>query len=48
MQPGIYHALKAKGIAIRLMGNYLRICAGSETENAVVLEALRAYWKGAK
>lgn len=43
-----YQALQEQGIAIRLMGNYLRICAGSETENEAVLKALREYWKGAE
>ena len=45
---GTFRALRQQGIAIRLMGDHLRIAAGSETENAAVLEALRAYWKGAK
>ena len=44
---GIYKALQQQGIAIRLMGNHLRICAGSEEENAAVLKALSDYLKGA-
>ena len=44
---GVYHALQEQGIAIRLMGNYLRICAGSEEENAAVVQALDSYLKGA-
>lgn len=44
---GAYKALQEKGIAIRLMGKYLRICAGSEEENDAVLNALRDYLKGA-
>lgn len=45
---GAYQALQKQGIAIRLMGNYLRICAGSESENEAVLKALRDYLKGAE
>jgi histidinol-phosphate aminotransferase len=44
---GAYKALQQQGIAIRLMGNYLRICAGSKEENAAVLQALGDYLKGA-
>lgn len=44
---GAYQALQQQGIAIRLMGNYLRICAGSEAENEAVLQALRDYLRGA-
>ncbi|MBR5485136.1 MAG: histidinol-phosphate aminotransferase family protein [Oscillospiraceae bacterium] len=36
----IFEKLLSKGIAIRYMGEYLRISAGSETENAAVLAAL--------
>ena len=43
---GAYKALQEQGIAIRLMGDYLRICAGSESENEAVLQALRSYLKG--
>ncbi len=45
---GVYKALQEKGIAIRLMGNYLRVCAGSDEENDKFLEALRDCLKGAK
>lgn len=41
-----FQALKEQGIAIRLMKNYLRICAGSEEENTAMLEALEAWMKG--
>ncbi len=44
---GAFQALREQGIAIRLMKNYLRICAGSEAENAAMLEALETYLKGA-
>ena len=44
---GAFAALKQQGIAIRLMKNYLRICAGSEAENKAMLEALETYLKGA-
>ncbi len=44
----IYRALQQQGIAIRLMGDYLRICAGSEDENEALLAALQAYLKGAE
>ena len=43
----VFAALKQQGIAIRLMKNYLRICAGSDAENKAVLEALEAALKGA-
>ncbi|MBP3625465.1 MAG: aminotransferase class I/II-fold pyridoxal phosphate-dependent enzyme, partial [Peptococcaceae bacterium] len=43
----VFAALKQQGIAIRLMKNYLRICAGSDAENKAVLEALEATLKGA-
>jgi histidinol-phosphate aminotransferase len=43
----IYNALLEKGIAIRLMGNYLRVCAGSDEENDAFLNALRDCLKGA-
>ena len=43
----VFAALKQQGIAIRLMKNYLRICAGSDAENKVVLEALEAALRGA-
>ena len=43
----VFTALKQQGIAIRLMKNYLRICAGSDAENKAVLEALEAALKGA-
>lgn len=42
----IFQMLRAQGIAIRLMGNYLRICAGSETENMTLLNALKICLKG--
>lgn len=42
-----FQALQEQGIAVRLMQNYLRICAGSESENAALLEALETYLKGA-
>lgn len=45
---GAYHALQQQGIAVRLMGDHLRICAGSESENDALLTALREYLKGAK
>ena len=44
---GVFQALRAQGIAIRLMKNYLRICAGSEVENSALLDALETYLKGA-
>ena len=44
---GAFQALREQGIAIRLMKNYLRICAGSEEENAAMLNALETYLKGA-
>ena len=44
---GAHKALQEKGIAIRLMGDYLRIAAGSEEENDALLNALRDYLKGA-
>lgn len=44
---GAFQALREQGIAIRLMKNYLRICAGSEAENNALLEALETYLKGA-
>ena len=43
----VYNALLEKGIAIRLMGKYLRVCAGSEEENDAFLSALRDCLKGA-
>lgn len=45
---GIYKTLQQQGIAVRLMGDHLRICAGSEEENAAVLKALDTYLKGAE
>lgn len=45
---GAYQALHEQGIFIRLMGDSLRIAAGSEEENAAVVQALRDYWKGAE
>jgi len=44
----VFEALKQQGIAIRLMKNYLRICAGSEAENKAVLKALETALKGAE
>ena len=44
---GAFQALRNQGIAIRLMKNYLRICAGTEAENKAMLEALETYLKGA-
>lgn len=44
----VFTALKQQGIAIRLMKNYLRICAGSEEENKAVLNALETVLKGAE
>ncbi len=43
----VFQALREQGIAIRLMKNYLRICAGSDEENNAVLQALEASLKGA-
>ena len=43
----VFQALREQGIAIRLMKNYLRICAGSEAENAALLQALESTLKGA-
>lgn len=42
-----HKALLEQGIAVRLMGNYLRISAGNERENDALLAALRNYLKGA-
>ncbi len=44
----VFAMLKEQGIAIRLMKNYLRICAGSDAENKVLLEALESVLKGAE
>ncbi len=40
----VQQALRAQGISVRRMGGCLRICAGSEAENAALLAALEAYW----
>lgn len=42
----VFEALKQKGIAIRQMKNYLRICAGSDAENEAVVTALDMVLKG--
>ncbi len=39
---GLYEGLKAAGILVRHMGDWLRITAGTEKENAQLLEALAA------
>ena len=36
----VYQALAARGIAVRLLGNYLRISAGAPAENRALLSAL--------
>ena len=36
----IYQGLQKRGIAVRLMGGYLRICAGTEEEQELLEEAL--------
>lgn len=36
----IFDALLERSIAVRFMGNYLRICAGSKDENETLLDAL--------
>ena len=36
----IYQGLQQQGIAIRLMGDYLRICAGSQEEQQILEQAL--------
>ena len=38
----LYQGLLAHGIAIRLMGDHLRVTAGSEQENDSFLQAFRA------
>ena len=37
----VYEGLKTAGILVRRMGDYLRITAGSEAENARLAEAIR-------
>ncbi len=36
----IYQSLQQQGIAVRLMGDYLRICAGTEEEHQLLQQAL--------
>ena len=36
----IYQGLQKQGVAVRLMGGYLRICAGTEEEQQILKEAL--------
>lgn len=36
----IYQGLQKQGVAVRLMGGYLRICAGTEEEQQILEEAL--------
>lgn len=41
----IWEYLKQQSIVVRLMGDYLRITAGTDEEVAAVLGALRTYWE---
>lgn len=38
---GVYEALLARGIAVRLMGDRLRVSAGAPIENRALLSTLR-------
>lgn len=42
----VYESLQMKSVAIRLLGDYLRISAGTKAENDTALRALQEYWKG--
>ena len=44
----LFEGLLARGVAIRHMGGYLRVTAGSEAENAAFLEAFTALLKEGK
>ena len=39
----IFEAMKAEGVIVRCMGDYLRITCGTETENAEVVRLLEVY-----
>lgn len=45
---GIFEYLLQNGIAVRLMGGYLRVTAGTQEENEVFLKTLRVYFTGKK
>ena len=42
----IWEYLKGRSIVVRLMGEYLRITAGTKDEVEAVLDALQAYFEG--
>lgn len=42
----IFEYLLQNGIAVRLMGGYLRITAGTREENETFIKTLRAYFTG--
>lgn len=41
----LFDFLKSRGVAVRKMGTHLRICAGSDAENAAVCEGIDLFYK---